>query len=318
MSPPTGTIGCVSTSTGPTTRRHRPPEPVDLALVLPRFVRGSGDPTSHRVSDDWWFAWTTPDGPVTLHLTSEGSDVLASAWGDGADWMLERLPDLVGGRDDPSDFTPRHDLVARGWPRMRTWRVPANGLVAQMLVCSVLEQKVTGREAFSSQRQLVRRFGSPAPGPGEQLGLVCPPSPADWARIPSWAWLRAGVDGARSRVVVRAMRVAGRLDECADLSLEQAHSRMRSLPGIGVWTAAEVAQRALGDPDSPSFGDYHVAKDVTLALDGVVGDDSRMAELLEPYAGHRYRAQVVITATAGHRPRRGPRRSLPTHLPTRF
>ena len=318
MSPLTGTIGCVSTSTGPTTRRHRPPEPVDLALVLPRFVRGSGDPTSHRVSDDWWFAWTTPDGPVTLHLTSEGSDVLASAWGDGADWMLERLPDLVGGRDDPSDFTPRHDLVARGWPRMRTWRVPANGLVAQRLVCSVLEQKVTGREAFSSQRQLVRRFGSPAPGPGEQLGLVCPPSPADWARIPSWAWLRAGVDGARSRVVVRAMRVAGRLDECADLSLEQAHSRMRSLPGIGVWTAAEVAQRALGDPDSPSFGDYHVAKDVTLALDGVVGDDSRMAELLEPYAGHRYRAQVVITATAGHRPRRGPRRSLPTHLPTRF
>lgn len=318
MSPLTGTIGCVSTSTGPTTRRHRPPEPVDLALVLPRFVRGSGDPTSHRVSDDWWFAWTTPDGPVTLHLTSEGSDVLASAWGDGADWMLERLPDLVGGRDDPSDFTPRHDLVARGWPRMRTWRVPANGLVAQMLVCSVLEQKVTGREAFSSQRQLVRRFGSPAPGPGEQLGLVCPPSPADWARIPSWAWLRAGVDGARSRVVVRAMRVAGRLDQCADLSLEQAHSRMRSLPGIGVWTAAEVAQRALGDPDSPSFGDYHVAKDVTLALDGVVGDDSRMAELLEPYAGHRYRAQVVITATAGHRPRRGPRRSLPTHLPTRF
>lgn len=318
MSPLTGTIGCVSTSTGPTTRRHRPPEPVDLALVLPRFVRGSGDPTSHRVSDDWWFAWTTPDGPVTLHLTSEGSDVLASAWGDGADWMLERLPDLVGGRDDPSDFTPRHDLVARGWPRMRTWRVPANGLVAQMLVCSVLEQKVTGREAFSSQRQLVRRFGSPAPGPREQLGLVCPPSPADWARIPSWAWLRAGVDGARSRVVVRAMRVAGRLDECADLSLEQAHSRMRSLPGIGVWTAAEVAQRALGDPDSPSFGDYHVAKDVTLALDGVVGDDSRMAELLEPYAGHRYRAQVVITATAGHRPRRGPRRSLPTHLPTRF
>lgn len=318
MSPLTGTIGCVSTSTGPTTRRHRPPEPVDLALVLPRFVRGSGDPTSHRVSDDWWFAWTTPDGPVTLYLTSEGSDVVASAWGDGADWMLERLPDLVGGRDDPSDFTPRHDLVARGWPRMRTWRVPANGLVAQMLVCSVLEQKVTGREAFSSQRQLVRRFGSPAPGPGEQLGLVCPPSPADWARIPSWAWLRAGVDGARSRVVVRAMRVAGRLDECADLSLEQAHSRMRSLPGIGVWTAAEVAQRALGDPDSPSFGDYHVAKDVTLALDGVVGDDSRMAELLEPYAGHRYRAQVVITATAGHRPRRGPRRSLPTHLPTRF
>ncbi|MFJ6133942.1 DNA-3-methyladenine glycosylase family protein [Janibacter terrae] len=308
----------MTTHPGATVRRHRPPAPVDLALVLPPFVRGSGDPTSLRGRDGWWFGWTTPDGPVTLHLREAGAEVLASAWGAGAGWMLERLPDLVGGRDDPRGFTPHHDLVARGWPRMRTWRVPANGLVAQMLVCSVLEQKVTGREAFSSQRQLVRRFGSPAPGPGEELGLVCPPSAADWARIPSWEWLRAGVDGARSRVVVRAMGVAGRLDECADLPLTQAHARMRSLPGIGVWTAAEVAQRALGDADSPSFGDYHVAKDVTLALDGRVGDDDRMAELLAPYAGHRYRAQRVVTATAGHRPRRGPRRSLPTHLPTRF
>ncbi|KRE38082.1 3-methyladenine DNA glycosylase [Janibacter sp. Soil728] len=282
------------------------------------FVRGAGDPTSHLGSDGRWFAWTTPDGPVTLNLTDEGGDVRARAWGAGAEWMLEQVPDLLGARDDPSGFTPHDDVVARGWPRLSRWRVPANGLVAQMLVCSVLEQKVTGREAFSSQRQLVRRFGTPAPGPGEELGMVCPPSPTHWAQIPSWAWLRAGVDGARSRVVVTAMRVAGRLDECADLPLEQARSRMRSLPGVGVWTAAEVAQRALGDPDSPSFGDYHVAKDVTLALDGEVGDDARMAELLKPYAGQRYRAQRIIQATAGHRPRRGPRRSLPTHLPTRF
>lgn len=286
--------------------------------TLSPFVRGSGDPTSARRRDGWWFAWTTPEGPTTLHLADEGGEVLASAWGDGAGWVLERVPDLLGGRDDPRAFVPRHDLVAAAWPRLSGWRVAANGLVAQMLVCSVLEQKVTGREAFSSQRRLVRRFGTPAPGPGEKLGLVCPPSPAEWARVPSWAWLRAGVDGSRSRTVVGAMRVAGRLDECAELPLVEAHARMRSLPGVGVWTAAEVAQRALGDADSPSFGDYHVAADVTLALDGQVGDDTRMAELLEPYAGQRYRAQRVITLAAGPRPRRGPRRSLPGHLPTRF
>lgn len=286
--------------------------------MLAPFVRGRGDPTSARRPDGWWFAWTTPDGPVTVHLVDEGGDVLARAWGPGAPWMLERVPDLLGGRDDPRDFTPHHELVRHGMPRMAAWRVPANGLVAQMLVCSVLEQKVTGKEAFSSQRQLVRGFGIPAPGPGESLGLVCPPSPAEWARVPSWAWLRAGVDGKRSRTVLTAMGVAGRLDECAALPLPAAHARLRAVPGIGVWTAAEVAQRALGDADSPSFGDYHVAKDVTLALDGVVGDDARMAQLLQPYAGHRYRAQRIITATAGHRPRRGPRRSLPTHLPTRW
>ncbi|WP_338748290.1 DNA-3-methyladenine glycosylase family protein [Janibacter alittae] len=299
------------------TRRHRPPEPLDVDRTLAPFVRGAGDPTSAHGRDGWWFAWTTAEGPVTLHLGGDGSEVRACAWGPGTDWMLDRLPDLLGGRDDPSGFTAHHDLVAREWPRMAGWRVPANGLVAQMLVCSVVEQKVTGREAFSSLRQLVRRFGTPAPGPGEGRGLVAPPSPAEWTRIPSWDWVRAGVDGSRARTVVTAMRVAGRLDECAALPLDEAHRRLRSLPGVGVWTAAEVAQRALGDADSPSFGDYHVAKDVTLALDGVIGDDARMAQLLQPYSGQRYRAQRVIVA-AGRRPRRGPRRSLPAHLPTRW
>lgn len=301
-----------------TTRRYRPPEPVDLDLAMPVFVRGRGDPTSLQRADGWWFAWTAPAGPVTLHLTGEGDTVRADAWGEGATWMLDRVPDLLGARDDVSGFVPHHDLVAAAWPRMSRWRVPASGLVAQSLVCSVIEQKVTGREAFASHRRLVPQYGWPAPGPGEELGLVCPPGAHEWAAIPSWEWLRTGVDASRSRTVVAAMKVAGRLDQCADLSLHRAHARLRSLPGVGVWTAAEVAQRALGDADAASFGDYHVARDVTRALTGEAGDDELLAEVLAPYAGHRYRAQRIVMAAAGPRPRRGPRRSLPTHLPTRF
>lgn len=302
-------------------RRHRPPEPVDLDLGMRPLVRGGGDPTSRRLADGWWFGWTTPDGPVTLHLRPErdpAGHVSAEAWGSGAAWMLERVPDLLGARDDVSGFVAHHELVERAWPRYAGWRVPASGLVAQSLVCSVLEQKVTGREAFTAQRRLVRRFGSPAPGPGEALGLWCPPSAADWALVPSWEWLRAGVDSARSRVVVTAMRVAGRLDQCADLPLADARARLLSLPGVGVWTVAEVAQRALGDADSPSYGDYHVARNVTYNLTGVAGDDAGMAELLAPYAGHRYRAQRVVEGAGPGVPRRGPRRSLPTHLPIRW
>ena len=299
-------------------RAHRPPDPVDLDLSLGTLVRGRGDPTSSRRSDGWWFAWHTPQGPTTLHLRPEGVEVAASAWGSGGDWMLDRLPDLLGARDDVSGFVAHHELVARAWPRYAAWRVPATGLVAQSLVCSVLEQRVTGREAFTSQRRLVRRFGEPAPGPGAALGLVCPPSSADWARIPSWEWLRAGVDASRSRVVVTALRSAGRLDECAGLPLEAARARLRSLPGVGVWTTAEVTQRALGDADSPSYGDYHVARNVTYNLTGEIGDDDAMAALLAPYAPHRYRAQRIIEGAGPGVPRRGPRRSLPTHLPTRW
>jgi 3-methyladenine DNA glycosylase/8-oxoguanine DNA glycosylase len=143
------------------------------------------------------------------------------------------------------------------------------------------------------------------------------PDAAGWAAIPSWEWLRASVDGARSGTAVRAARVAGRLEDSVALGPLEGRRRLRSVPGIGVWTAAEVGQRALGDADAVSFGDYHVAKDVTWALTGEVMGDAEMAELLEPYRGHRYRVQHLLELDHPARPRRGPRMAPRTHLPTR-
>ncbi len=292
-------------------------------MMLAPFIRGAGDPTSEREPGRWWLAWRTPDGPVTATLAPVSGipraveEVAATAWGPGAPWFLERLPLLLGAGDDPDGFEAHHDLIAARWRRLSGWRVPSSGLVFAALVCAAIEQRVTGKEAFASQAMLVRRFGTPAPGPGEERGLVVAPEASGWAMIPSWEWTRAGVDGGRARTVVAAARVAPRLEECVDLPLEAALRRLRALPGVGRWTAAEVSQRALGDPDSPSFGDYHVATEVTLALTGVAGDDEDLADLLAPYAGHRYRAQVLALA-GPRRERHGPRRSLPTHLPTRW
>jgi len=83
-----------------------------------------------------------------------------------------------------------------------------------------------------------------------------------------------------------------------------------------VWTSAEVRARALGDADAVSFGDFHVAKDVGWALTGAPLDDDGLAEVLEPYRPHRLRVQTLVFLAGMHRPRRGPRMSLPTHLPT--
>ena len=293
--------------------------PVPLGAVVSVFRRGGGDPTSRREHDAWWFGWLTPDGPVTLRLSvaAAAGEVAAHAWGAGSAWALEQVPDLVGERDDPAGFEPRHAPVAQAWRVFPGWRVPRSGLVLQALVPSVIEQKVTGQEAFSGYRRLVTRFGEPAPGPGADLALKVPPSAAGWAGIPSWEWLAAGVDPARSRTVVRAVRHAGRIEECADLPVEAARARVQALPGVGRWTWAEVAQRALGLADEVSFGDYHVAKNIGWALTGTPVDDDGLAELLQPYAGHRYRVQRLLELAGANRPRRGPRMSPRTHLPVR-
>jgi len=189
---------------------------------------------------------------------------------------------MLGDRDDTTGFVAHHPLVAEAARRFSGWRVPRTGLVLEALIPSIIEQKVAGREAFGSYRTLIHRYGERAPGEGAVRGLWVAPSAKTWALIPSWEWLKAGVDSARSGAAVRAARAAGRLEQCVDLAPDDAGRRLRAVPGIGIWTAAEVRHTALGDADAVSFGDYHVAKDIGWALTGSEVDDDGLAELLEP------------------------------------
>jgi 3-methyladenine DNA glycosylase/8-oxoguanine DNA glycosylase len=141
------------------------------------------------------------------------------------------------------------------------------------------------------------------------------PSADTLRMIPSWEWLRLHVDPARSRAVVRAAQVASAVERTAGLPAAEVDRRLRSLPGVGVWTSAEVRFRAHGDADAVSFGDYHVAKNVGWVLTGAVVDDDGMAELLEPYRPHRYRVQRLIELAGLSRPRHGPRMAPRRHLP---
>ncbi|WP_244328478.1 DNA-3-methyladenine glycosylase [Yimella sp. cx-51] len=306
----------------PLTADYAPGRRVPLRAILGGLRHGGGDPTWRQAGDHLWRAAVTPEGPVSLRLHLEpatgGDRVVAQAYGPGADWTLQRLPALLGDHDPIHEFVAHHKVVAECLARQPDWRLGRSGLVIDSLVPAILEQRVTGRQAFAAYRTLVWRFGAPAPGQAAELGLRTPPDVAGWARIPSWEWLRAGVDAQRADTVMRAMAVAPRLQECAELPREQAWRRLRAIPGIGVWTAAEVAQRALGDADAVSYGDYHVAKNIGYVLTGAEVDDHGLAKLLEPYAGHRYRVQYLIAASGLGRPRHGSRLSLPTHLPTRF
>jgi len=179
-------------------------------------------------------------------------------------------------------------------------------------VAAVIEQKVTGLEAYRSWQELVRRFGSPAPGPAPS-GMAVPPAPAAWRSITDADFHRAGVTPHRARTLRTVAAAAVAIERTAELSGSEADRVLRALPGVGVWTSAEVRQRAHGDADAVSFGDFHVAKDLCWWLTGARGDDARMAELLHPYAGHRYRVQRLMELAEVSAPRRGPRMAVPQH-----
>ncbi|WP_040160205.1 DNA-3-methyladenine glycosylase family protein [Nigerium massiliense] len=301
-------------------RDWRPTWPCPVGQVWAHWRRGSGDPT-YRVDDAGrhWRGLRTPCGPATLLVHERPAEglVRAKAWGEGAAWALENLPAMLGAGDDLTGFEPRHAALAQAAHRKPHWRVGTGGCVLDALVPAIIEQKVTGQEAFSGFRRLVYRFGEPAPGPTEQVRLFVQPDAAALRRIASWDWLQLGIDGARSATVLRAARVADALDRTIGLPHDEADRRLRSLPGIGIWTSAETRCRAHGDPDAVAFGDYHVARNIGWALIGVELDDDGLAELLEPYRGHRYRVQRLLELTGQNHPRHGARMAPRTHLPVR-
>lgn len=308
-------------------RDWAPPAVYDLRRSLGVLRRGPYDPACRLEPDGTvWRATRTPCGAATLRLRP-GPRIVATAWGPGAGWVLERLPALLGGEDDPDAFVPRHRLVAEAWRRHRGLRLIRTGLVLEALVPAVLEQRVLTEEAYRAWRMLLRRFGEPAPGPagehgghggshargggarGERRGgMRVMPAPETLARIPSWEWHRAGVDGKRSAAILRAAARARRLEEAAAMPLPQASARLQAIPGIGPWTAAETLQRSNGAADAVTVGDLHLPGIIGYALGGVRGaDDARMLRLLEPYAGQRHRAARLILLTGVAPPRRAPR-----------
>ncbi|BCT77249.1 3-methyladenine DNA glycosylase [Sinomonas cyclohexanicum] len=302
------------------------PAHYSLAATCFPLQRGDGDPCFAAHPAGLWAAFSTAEGPASLLIThrtvpGQAGEVRVRAWGEGAASAVASAPAMLGlteswaGFDDEAFLATLPHLVRESRRRNPGLRLPATGRMVDALVPTVLEQKVTTVEARRAYRYLVRQYGTPAPGSGTvaPAGLMVAPTAEAWLRIPSWEWHRAGVGPQRSATVMRALRAASGIERLSSCTAAEAAAALQTIPGIGVWTAAEVTQRTHADPDSVSVGDFHLAKFVGFALTGQRTDDAGMLRLLEPWRGQRQRVVRLLGLSGVRAPRYGARMTIQDH-----
>src|SRR5688572_2785494 len=80
--------------------RYAPSHPLQLHRILSPLPRGGDGPCFRRTASGAWITMRTPLGPATLRLEQDAHGVEATAWGEGAAWALDGVPELLGRRDD--------------------------------------------------------------------------------------------------------------------------------------------------------------------------------------------------------------------------
>jgi hypothetical protein len=295
-------------------------DPVDRAPVCDRAGRGAVADRPH--AGHVRRAEHGPEGPLVLTATQQGSTVTLEVWGppvtptDVQHAALDRAHGWIGARDD-GDLTavarphrPLHHAARRIGP-VRLSVIPRTQEALGRAVLGALVQRV---EAERSATQMAERIGVPAGG-----GLWCWPTADAIARTPGHALRRCGI-GQRATVALhRGALDDARLERARD-DMVQLDRRLRTLPGVGVWTSAE-ARRLRGDPDAVPLGDDGLPTLVCHALTGAVGDDctdEAMLDALAPFTGQRGRVirLIMLAVSAGllpRHPRRGPRAALSAH-----
>ena len=174
---------------------------------------------------------------------------------------LRALFDLDARPEEVARHLGRDPLLERAVARRPGLRVPGAFDGFDSAVRTVLGQQVTVRAATTVAGRLAEALGEPLATPWPALRRLSPtPEALSAARVGTLA--RLGMTGAKARTLrALAGSVAARelgLERHADPEIVE--RRLRSLPGIGPWTAEVVSMRALGEPDAFPASDLGVAK----------------------------------------------------------
>lgn len=234
-----------------------------------------------------------------------------AVYGPGAEWLRPRVLDLLGTRDNIPEIHAVHPQVADAQKKYGELLLGRSNTPYHELLHAVLAQRVTSIEAIRQWHQLVRTYGTPAPGPNSTL--FAPPTPDVVASLPYHAFHSFGVERKRADTIISVAKHFDFLSRIVDSEAHpnEATLKLQLIPGVGVWTAAVAGGLAFGDPDALLVGDFHVKNTVAYALtSNIRGTDDEMVKILEPYAGQRHRVVRWLHLSGFKAPARGPRKRI--------
>lgn len=268
----------------------------DVSRTLAALAIGSSDPCWSSQGDRRW-SWATrsPAGPVTLQITVGPDLVDVEAWGEGAEWGLGVVPDLLGLGDDPAAFTPDARL-APVVERYAGFRLAATGRIANAAISGVCRRGVSSFEAGRSWSLMVDAFGDDAPGPAD---LRLPPAPRRLAAAEPYDLHVLGLEQGRADEVRRVASHAGRLEVATGESPAAPLERLRTIAGLGEDAIEHARAMALGDPDAVPVVDPHHLAVVVRTLHSTEADAVDATTLLEPYRPHRGRVVRLLGLGSG-------------------
>jgi 3-methyladenine DNA glycosylase/8-oxoguanine DNA glycosylase len=293
---------------------------VDLGATLAWFRHGAGDPTTWldargrgaSAAGRFVRATWTPDGPATVMIRwASDTPLSAEAWGPGGDWLLARVPAMIGDLDAgaPDLEVDPHPVVAATACAHRRVRLGASSTLYHELLPTIIEQRITSGEAKHQWSRLCQATSEAAPGPFARLLL--PPEPETLRHRPSWWFHPLGIERKRAQPLIDVARHASKMWAWAELEPGEAARMLRLIPGVGAWTVGCVLGPAMGDPDAVPVGDYHVKNIVAWNLANEPrATDERMLDLLGPYAGQRGRVVQAVVRHGKSAPKFGPKQRI--------
>lgn len=308
---------------GPILRRLPYREPIDVAGLI-AFLGRRAVPGVEEVIDGVYRRSVALDhGPGLIELQAGAGYVDARFWlhdaGDLAD-AVRRCRALLDLDCDPDAVLaalgsdPVLGEVVRAAPGRR---IPGHVDASELALRAVLGQQISVAAATTLAGRLVSAYGAPLDQPIGAVTHLFPDAvalahadPAMLAMPGARRRALLGLAGALARGELRLDRPAegaehtDRADraEGADRAdRAEAERSLLSLPGIGPWTVAYIAMRALGDTDSFLPTDLGVRRGLeALGHDGRPAAAAAMAERWRPYRA--YGVQHLWAAAAALAP----------------